>query len=102
MRGLAGAFVFAEALVIWRQVHRDHHMPVPGQLIAITGLFAAFALAADAVPPAAPVITAVAWGLDLAGLLNLWPAGLGGQVQTAAASGTQAAKTAAQTSAGVA
>ncbi len=101
MRGLAGAWVAGEALVIWRQVHRDHHMPVPGQLIAVTGLFAVFALTADIVPAAAGVITAVAWGLDVAGLLNLWPAGLGGQVTKAAASGTQAAKQAATTSAGV-
>ena len=84
MRGLAGAWAVGEALVIWRQVHRDHRMPVPGQLIAVTGLFAAFAFAADAVPGAAGVISAVAWGLDVAGVLNLWPKGLGGQITTAA------------------
>ena len=88
--GFVAAWLAGEALLVWRQVHRDHRLPVPGQLLAVTGFFAALAAAADAVPAAAGVITATAWGLDLAGLLNLWPQALGGQVTEAVTQGTQA------------
>jgi hypothetical protein len=86
--GLLAAWLTAEAIIIWRLVHRDHQMPVPGELVAVTGLFAGLAVVADVFPASAPLITVGAWGLDVAGFLNLWPKGLGGQIQTAAATGT--------------
>lgn len=88
MGGLAGAWLAGEGIAIWRQVRSHHHLPVPGQLLAITGLFMGLALIGEAIPRSRTLVTALAWGLDVAGLLNLWPAGLGGQVQTAAAEGT--------------
>jgi hypothetical protein len=81
--GLAGAWLLGEAIVIWRETRRSHRMPVPGQLLGVTGLFIALALVADASVSARPVVTALAWGLDVAGILNVLPAGLMGQVTRA-------------------
>jgi hypothetical protein len=84
--GLAGAWLLGEAIVIWRQVHKSRRLPVPGQLLGITGLFAALALVADASGSARPVVTLLAWGIDLAGLLEVLPAGLLGDIQAAQSS----------------
>lgn len=83
MGGLAGAWLLGEAIVIWRQVHKSRRLPVPGQLLGTTGLFAALALIADASVAARPVVTWLAWGLDIAGLLNVLPAGLAGDISQA-------------------
>jgi len=80
MRGFLAAWVVGEGIYIWRAVHKSHHLPVPGILVGITGLFAAMAAAAEIFPGAEQVITLTAWGLDLAGFLNVLPAGLGGQI----------------------
>lgn len=87
-RGLAAAWLVGEALVIWRIVHREHHLPAPGMLLGISALFAGMAAAADVFPRAEQVIVLSAWGLDVAALLNLWPQGLGGQLNQAEAQGT--------------
>lgn len=88
MKGaLAGAWLAAMGLVTWRQVRGRAHLPVPGALLAVTGLFAVLGIASDVWPVARPLIVTTAVGVDVAGLLNLWPAGLGGQVQQAAAAG---------------
>jgi hypothetical protein len=84
VRGFVAAWLAGEAIVIWRMVHRDHRMPVPGTLLGISLLFAGLGLAAELAPRAAPVITLGAWGLDIAALLNALPAGLGGQLNQAA------------------
>lgn len=90
MKGaLAGAWLAGTGLVVWRQLRGNPHLPVPGQLLAVTGIFAMFGVVADVVPASRTFIVATAWGLDVAGLFNLWPAGLGGQVQAAAAAGTE-------------
>lgn len=83
-RGFIAAWLAGEAIVIWRMVHKDHRMPVPGTLLGISALFAGLALAADIAPRAAPVITLGAWGLDIAALFSALPAGLGGQLSQAA------------------
>lgn len=87
-RGLAAAWLLGEAIVIWRIVHREHHLPAPGLLLGISALFAGMAVAADVFPRAEQVIVLSAWGLDVAAILNLWPQGLGGEVQQAEATGT--------------
>jgi len=87
-KSLVAAWLFGEAIVIWRLVHRDHHMPVPGELWGITGLFALLGGAAEIFPQAGQVIVMAAWGLDMAGFLNVLPKGLGGQInQTEKAQG---------------
>jgi len=87
---LAGAWLAGTGLVIWRQLRGGQHLPVPGALLAVTGLFAALGIVADVVPASRTFVVVTAWGIDVAGLFNLWPAGLGGQVQQAAATGTTA------------
>jgi uncharacterized YccA/Bax inhibitor family protein len=91
MRGFTAAWLLGLAVVTWKQVHASHHLPVPGALAGVTGLFAALGLVADISPSAAPVVTWAAWGLDLAGVLNILPAGLSGQI-----SQSQTAETAAE------
>jgi len=95
MRGFAAAWLVGMAVVVWRQVHIQHHMPVPGALAGVTGLFAGLAVIADVSPSAAPVVTLAAWGLDVAGVLNILPAGLSGQLSQAAQTETTAAQSAA-------
>ena len=70
-------------IIIWRQVHVSHHLPVPGTLLGVTGLFAALGIVADVFPASEQVIVMAAWGLDVAGFLNVLPKGLGGQIQQA-------------------
>lgn len=97
MGGLAGAWLAGVSITAWREIKASGHMPVPAALLGVTGLFVALSLLAEIAPPARFVITVGAWGLDVAGLLNVLPAGLFGQVQAAqrseqqAESGTQAA-----------
>lgn len=86
MRGFAAAWVAGMAIVVWRNTAVNKRLPVPGALLGVTGLFAAMGLVADIAPQSRQVVTWVAWGLDLAGLLNILPAGLSGQISQAAQS----------------
>jgi hypothetical protein len=91
MRGLVAAWIAGEAIVIWRLVHNDHRMPVPGALAGISALYGALLLAGEAFPVAVPLLTASAWGLNIAALMNVLPAGLAGQIsQSATAAAAQA------------
>jgi len=83
MGGLAGAWLAGVSIVAWRQVHQSGHLPVPAALLGVTGLFAALSLIADLSPAARPAVTLLGWGLDVAGLLNVLPAGLSGQISAA-------------------
>jgi hypothetical protein len=83
MGGLGGAWAVGMAITGWRQVRQSGHMPVPASLIAVTGLFVALGIIAEAAPATARVVTLTAWGLDLAGLLRVLPAGLFTEVQAA-------------------
>ena len=77
MGGFVAAWLTAEGIVIYRQVKVSHKPPVPGQMLGVTILFLALAVVADISPAARPVVTLGAWGLNLAGILQLWPNGLG-------------------------
>ena len=83
MGGFTAAWLLGTGIVAWREVRSSGHLPVPAALLGVTGLFAALALIADISPSARPVVTLAAWGLDVAGLLNVLPKGLFGQVQQA-------------------
>lgn len=83
MGGLAGAWLVAVGIVGWREVRSSAHLPVPAALLGVTGLFAVLSLAGDISPRARPVVTLVGWGLDVAGLFQVLPAGLFGQITSA-------------------
>lgn len=83
MGGFAAAWLVGVGIVSWREVHSSGHMPVPAALLGVTGLFAVLAAVGDASPQARPVVTMLAWGLDIAGLFNILPAGLFGQITAA-------------------
>lgn len=93
MGGLTGAWLVGTGIVVWRESKASGHMPVPAALLGVTGLFVALSLLADIAPGARKVITFGAWGLDLAGLFNILPAGLFGQVQQAQTAESQAEAT---------
>ena len=83
--GLGAAWLVGVGIVAWREVHQSGHMPVPAALLGVTGLFAALSLIADMAPGARQAVTLLGWGLDVAGFLQVLPAGLFGQVQAAQA-----------------
>jgi hypothetical protein len=98
--GLAGAWLAGVSIVAWREVHQSGHMPVPAALLGVTGLFAALSLIAEVAPGSRRVVTLAAWGLDIAGFMNVLPAGLFGQVQAAQATEASAQDGSSRSSAG--
>lgn len=80
------AWLFGMGLITWRYVVKQHQPPIPGSMLAASGLFALLALVAE-YQPAAGAAAAAAWGFDLAALLGLFPdniAGPTGKTVTAA------------------
>jgi hypothetical protein len=71
--GLALAWAVGEGLVIWRQIKVNHAPPIPGALLATSGLFVLLALLAQA-EKARFLATALAWGFDAAAFMNVFPA----------------------------
>lgn len=92
MRGIILAWAIGEGIIIFRSVQRDHSPPVPGALLATSGLFALLALLAEA-EQGRMLATALAFGVDIAALMNLW--GLGGKAPATTAATKTATKTAA-------
>jgi hypothetical protein len=80
---LTAAWLFGLGLITYRNIARNHQPPVPGTLLAASGLFALLALTAEYQPAAAPAALA-AWGFDLAALLNILPGDLAGPAKTPA------------------
>ena len=74
LAGLVGA-----GIVSWRVVAKDHRLPPPGAIGGVTALFLALAVVADVWPASATLVTLSAWGLDVAGLLNLLPNAVNGK-----------------------
>ena len=70
MAGITLAWLIGEAIIITRQISRDHHPPVPGTLLASSGLFALLAILAE-YPPARPAATLLAFGVDIAAWLQM-------------------------------
>lgn len=69
MAGITLAWLIGEAIIIWRQVNKQHHPPIPGTLLASSGFFALTALLAE-YRPARPVATLLAFGIDIAAYLD--------------------------------
>lgn len=70
--GIVAAWAVGLGIVTWRSVAKQHRPPMPGQYLGVSGLFVALALLAD-YPPATGLATALAWGVDLAALLQVLP-----------------------------
>ena len=77
MGGLVAAWAVGEGIIIFRSVKTSHAPPLPGQLIASSALFVMLALLAES-DTARPLAVTLAWGFDLAALLNAWPSVTGG------------------------
>jgi len=76
-----GAFVLAwligEGIISYRAISKEHHPPIPGALLASSGLFVLLALIAES-DQARPVAIALAYGFDVAAFMNLYPPVTGG------------------------
>lgn len=64
------AWLAGESIIIYRSYKKTQGPPMPGQLLASTGLFAALGLMAQA-PSASFLASALAWGFDIAAFMNL-------------------------------
>lgn len=94
MGAFIGAWLLGEGIIVYRGWRSTKRPPVPGALLASSGLFLGLALLAES-DRARPLAIALAYGFDLAALMNLWPpvtGGTGGHAQAAEA-GTPPAAT---------
>ena len=71
MGGFTAAWLTAEGIVIWRNTRLVKRMVPPSALAGVTLLYLALDMLASAVPRSRFPVTALAWGLNIAGLLNL-------------------------------
>ena len=83
MPGIGLAWLTGNAILFWRSWKQDQRLPIPGQLIAANFVFIALALLAEA-ERARFLATALAWGFDVAALLNVLPQIATGQTNTSA------------------
>lgn len=70
--GITMAWAAGLGIVAWRSVVKQHRPPMPGQLLAVSGLFVLLGAMAE-YEPAAPLATALALGVDLAAFLQILP-----------------------------
>lgn len=77
MPGIVLAWAVGEGIIIYRSVRKKHAPPMPGQLLASSGLFVLLGLLAQA-QSARLLAASIAWGFDLAAYLNLAPSLTGG------------------------
>jgi hypothetical protein len=71
------AWLVGEGIISYRAVRATHLPPVPGALLASSGLFAGLALLAES-DRARPLAITLAWGFNLVALMNLVPSVTGG------------------------
>jgi hypothetical protein len=72
MGGLILAWAIGEGIIVWRSVVKEHHPPYPGQMLTATAIFALLAVVAE-YEPARTAATAMAFGLDIAVLMQVLP-----------------------------
>ena len=82
MPGIVLAWAVGEGIIIYRAVRKTHAPPMPGALLASSGLFVMLALLAEA-DRARFLAGALAWGFDVAAFMNLAPSILTGQTTKA-------------------
>jgi hypothetical protein len=72
MGGIVLAWLVGEGIITYRAIVKDHAPPIPGDLLAATGLFALLALVGE-YQPARGVATLFAFGVDIAVLMQVLP-----------------------------
>jgi hypothetical protein len=74
VRGVILAWGLGMGIIVYRATVKDkpRHPPVPGQMLAATGLFALMAALAE-YEPAASAATLFAFGVDIAVLMQVLP-----------------------------
>lgn len=66
------AWAIGEGIIVWRALYQEHQLPVPGNLLAATALFAGLAIIAEH-EPARGAATLFAYGIDIAVLMQVLP-----------------------------
>jgi hypothetical protein len=69
---MATAWLVGLGIMSYRSVRQNHHPPIPGSILAASGLFVLLGLLAQA-QQARFLATALAWGFDIAAFANLYP-----------------------------
>lgn len=87
MGPLIAAWLIGEGIIVWRAA-KAKQPPVPGQMLAATGLFALLAVIAQ-YDPARAAATLFAYGIDIAVLMQVLP---GTQLAATAAAPASTAK----------
>lgn len=85
MPGLVLAWLTGEGIIFYRSWKQDQRLPVPGQLLAASGVFILLGFLAQA-PKAQFLASALAWGFDIAALMNVLPGAVTGGTTTGSAS----------------
>lgn len=92
MGAFVAAWLLGQGIIVYRSIRQTHLPPMPGALLASSGLFAGLALLAES-QNARPLAVTLAWGFDAAALLNLFPTVTSGTGKPATTGGTSAAGT---------
>lgn len=74
MGGLVAAWLVGEGIVVYRSWKVNKVPPGPGQLLLSSGVFVLLALLAEA-QQARSLATVLAWGFDIAAMMNLFGTG---------------------------
>jgi hypothetical protein len=90
--GVMLAWLAGLGIIGYRQVAQQHHAPFAGKILGASMLFGLLGLLAE-VPAATGFATLLAWGFDLAAVLDVLPQGLGGTSKSAPSSGWSATGT---------
>ena len=99
MPGIVLAWLVGEGILTYRSFKNDHRPPLPGQLLASSGLFVMLGLLAEA-EQARFLAAALAWGFDIAALMNILPAVATGATMTTSGAQTGTAQAPGTTTAG--
>ena len=89
MRSVILAWLIGEGIIVYRAVAKDHVAPMPGALLATSGLFVMLGILGEGAPQLAALL---GFGFDIAAFMNLEVAGvhLGGAPAAATAAAPKA------------
>src|SRR5258708_29946319 len=88
MGGFIAGGLMGGGIISWRAIRQTKAPPVPGALLASSGLFALLALLAES-EQARPLAVLLAYGFDLAAFMNLYPPVTGGGQAPSTTAGAQ-------------